>query len=53
MYFFLFRIVSNEVGSILNITQITRQHMGEYICEANNGIPPIAKHKFNVQVHCK
>ena len=45
--------VANEIGSILNITQISRKHMGEYVCKANNGIPPIAKQTFNVQVHCK
>ena len=44
---------SNAVGSTLNITQINREHMGTYVCEANNGIPPSALQEFDVQVHCK
>lgn len=27
--------------------------MGNYVCVANNGIPPEASQKFNVQVHCE
>ena len=45
--------VSNAIGSTLNITRITRMHMGTYVCEANNGIPPTARQNFEVQVHCK
>ena len=44
---------SNAVGSTLNITQINREHMGTYVCEANNGIPPSALQEFDVQVYCK
>lgn len=44
---------SNAVGSTLNITQINREHMGTYVCEANNGIPSPAFQEFVVQVHCK
>ena len=44
---------SNAVGSTLNITRINREHMGTYVCEANNGIPPSSKQNFVVQVHCK
>ena len=46
-------LVSNPVASVLNITRINRQHMGTYICEANNGIPPNAKKEFRVNVLCK
>ena len=38
---------------VLNITHINRQHMGVYICEAFNGIPPNATQAFNVHVYCK
>ena len=44
---------SNAEGSTLNITQINREHMGTYVCEANNGITPKAYQEFNVQVNCK
>lgn len=27
--------------------------MGNYICIADNAIPPVAKYKFQVEVHCK
>lgn len=27
--------------------------MGSYICIADNAIPPVAKYKFNVEVHCE
>ncbi len=42
-----------EVSSTLNITRINRLHMGVYTCEANNGIPPVARQNFSVEVHCK
>ena len=50
--YFLF-LGSNAEGSTLNITQINREHMGTYVCEANNGITPKAYQEFNVQVNCK
>ena len=46
-------LVSNPEASVLNITRINRQHMGTYICEANNGIPPNARKEFRVNVLCK
>ena len=52
-FLYSFSSVTNEMGSILNITQINRQHMGSYVCEANNGIPPSATKIFKVQVHCE
>ena len=27
--------------------------MGEYRCDANNGIPPAASQIFKIEVHCK
>ncbi|XP_059081824.1 uncharacterized protein LOC131879496 [Tigriopus californicus] len=38
-------------GAILNITQVNREHMGKYVCTANNGIPPAAEKTFNLEVH--
>lgn len=44
---------NSKVGHSINITSINRIHMGNYICIADNAIPPVAKHEFNVEVHCK
>ena len=53
-YVFLYSSLgSNAEGSTLNITRINREHMGTYICEANNGIGEVARQNFKVQVHCK
>ncbi len=46
-------VESNAIGSTLNITRINRKHMGQYQCEANNGIPPSAFQIFEIEVHCK
>ena len=54
MYSFTYSLLgSNAEGSTLNITRINREHMGTYICEANNGIGEVARQNFKVQVHCK
>lgn len=44
---------NSKVGHSINITKINRIHMGTYICIADNAIPPVAKFKFQVEVHCK
>ena len=44
---------ANAEGSTLNITRISRKHMGKYRCDANNGIPPAASQIFKIEVHCK
>ena len=41
------------MGAVLNITRISRKHMGVYMCETNNGIPPAASRDFEIEVHCK
>ena len=38
---------------ILNITHINRVHMGTYVCEAFNGIPPNDTQEFRVDVYCE
>jgi hypothetical protein len=44
---------NTKVGQSINITSINRVHTGVYVCIADNGIPPVAKHRFNVEVHCE
>ncbi|XP_023337946.1 uncharacterized protein LOC111708717 isoform X2 [Eurytemora carolleeae] len=43
--------MSNVIGGVLNITHISREHMGTYACVANNGIPPAATQLFMVHVY--
>lgn len=40
-------------GALLNITRVRREHMGNYVCFANNGIPPAAFHRISLEVTCK
>lgn len=40
-------------GSPLNITRVRRDHFGDYVCTANNGIPPPATHRVRLEVTCK
>ncbi|CAG0912340.1 unnamed protein product [Notodromas monacha] len=39
------------LGKYLNLTEIHRDHMGEYKCSASNGIPPDDEKKYDVEVH--
>ena len=49
----IFHVGANAEGSTLNITRISRKHMGKYRCDANNGIPPAASQIFKIEVHCE
>ena len=40
-------------GNPLNLTMVSREHTGDYICIADNGIPPNANHTIKLQVQCK
>ncbi|XP_012525384.1 uncharacterized protein LOC105830548 isoform X2 [Monomorium pharaonis] len=42
--------VSSITGHTFNISKVTREHMGEYVCNADNGIPPAQYKKFKLQV---
>lgn len=44
---------NSKVGQSINITSINRVHTGTYVCIADNGIPPKARHKFYVEIHCE
>ncbi|XP_025993328.1 uncharacterized protein LOC105200153 isoform X2 [Solenopsis invicta] len=37
-------------GHTLSINVVNREHMGEYVCNANNGIPPPQSKKFKLLV---
>lgn len=41
------------IGPSLNITVVHRDYMGEYMCIANNGVPPQANQTFILEVYCK
>ncbi|KAE8751787.1 hypothetical protein FOCC_FOCC001636 [Frankliniella occidentalis] len=43
--------VNSVSGHTLNITRITREHMGDYTCIAHNGVPPDASQTFRLEVH--
>lgn len=51
--FCLFVLALSLPGYMLNITRITRGHMGTYMCIADNGIPPRANQTFILDVHCE
>ncbi|XP_030767017.1 uncharacterized protein LOC115890808 [Sitophilus oryzae] len=38
-------------GATLNLTHVNRDHMGKYLCIADNGIPPVANQTFNLEVY--
>ncbi|XP_060533065.1 uncharacterized protein LOC132706029 [Cylas formicarius] len=38
-------------GPTLNITRVNRDHMGAYLCIADNGVPPQANQTFNLEVY--
>ncbi|XP_055379966.1 uncharacterized protein LOC129611065 [Condylostylus longicornis] len=46
-----FEEFSSINGRFLNISNITRNHMGAYNCYADNGIPPVAVATYVVEVH--
>ena len=40
-------------GDQLNITRVSRLHMGAYLCIARNGILPAVSKRVDVKVHCE
>ncbi|XP_015188662.1 PREDICTED: uncharacterized protein LOC107072878 isoform X2 [Polistes dominula] len=42
--------VTSVIGSTFNISVVNREHMGEYTCTADNGIPPRALKNFKLQI---
>ncbi|XP_024944427.1 uncharacterized protein LOC107271414 isoform X2 [Cephus cinctus] len=44
-------IANSVTENTLNITVVNREHMGEYICIADNGVPPRATRAFKLEVN--
>ncbi|XP_011061242.1 PREDICTED: uncharacterized protein LOC105150086 isoform X2 [Acromyrmex echinatior] len=42
--------VSSVTGHTFNISLVNREHMGDYVCNADNGIPPARFKRFKLQV---
>lgn len=40
-------------GQGLRISQVTKRHMGTYLCIASNGVPPAVSKRIVVTVLCK
>lgn len=40
-------------GEFLNISQVSREDMGAYLCIAANGVPPSVSKRILLQVNCK
>ncbi|KFM76454.1 Lachesin, partial [Stegodyphus mimosarum] len=43
--------VLRMVGEFLNLTQVTREDMGAYLCIASNGVPPSVSKRILLQVN--
>ncbi|XP_018050789.1 PREDICTED: uncharacterized protein LOC108688834 [Atta colombica] len=41
---------SSVTGHTFNISLVNREHMGDYMCNADNGIPPARSKRFKLQV---
>ncbi|KAF8764724.1 Lachesin like protein [Argiope bruennichi] len=48
---FLDVMVQRVEGEFLNLTQVTREDMGAYLCIAKNGIPPTVSKRIVLQVN--
>lgn len=51
--FLLLVSVSIYDGEQLNLTRITRNEMGAYLCIATNGVPPTVSKRITVDVECE
>lgn len=51
--FLLLVSVPKYDGEQLNLTRITRNEMGAYLCIATNGVPPTVSKRITVEVECE
>lgn len=40
-------------GPVLPLQQVSRTHMGAYLCIASNGVPPSVSKRITLDVECK
>lgn len=40
-------------GSTLGLRQVSRTHMGAYLCIASNGVPPSVSKRITLDVECE
>lgn len=45
--------MTSVIGHTFNISVVNREHMGEYTCVADNGVPPRALKRVKLEVKCK
>ncbi|KAF7271304.1 hypothetical protein GWI33_015803 [Rhynchophorus ferrugineus] len=45
------REVANVEGNFLNLTRVSRQQMGPYLCIASNGVPPSVSKRIMLVIH--
>ncbi|KAK9507967.1 hypothetical protein O3M35_007723 [Rhynocoris fuscipes] len=45
--------ISTQEGEQLNLTRITRNEMGAYLCIASNSVPPSVSKRIILDVECK
>ena len=39
-------------GPVLVLAKVNREHIGEYVCLADNGVTPPAQKALSLEVHC-
>ena len=49
----IYSTVTSVIGHTFNISVVNREHMGEYTCVADNGVPPRALKRVKLEVKCK
>ena len=40
-------------GPVLVLAKVNREHIGDYVCLADNGVTPPAQKTLSLEVHCK
>ena len=50
--FNFFAALTRYDGDTLELTNVQRQEMGNYLCIASNGVPPSVSKRYSIHVHC-
>ena len=40
-------------GEVLELSSVSRTHMGSYLCIASNGVPPSVSKRITLKVECE